>query len=326
MTSTQKKEESHNVLWVRHCVSCANEASTRERRYKIEPLCSNKGIFHCFVSGENIAKNIIKIYETEGKKIPPIRFYCSFLPRAMETAKIISESFLKRREYFTDIGTEIKRVCHTSEFWEKFEPSIEGGSQGTTTLLRSDTHAKFLNAVLSNVGLPIKEDSHFDLKDCCSLNQEKRCMLDPEEGYESFLENILFNPSSNLRKDERTSRSSSSTLNIIVSHGGYMESNVLENASNGEELKKKVKRLLPFGNVDALLVKYTRWSFEDESKKNGNDLSTVLYFIKSPPPSKILASHKNKISQNYPQLKHLSESQFGKCLYKYDDIQNYINV
>ena len=238
------------VLWVRHCESCANTSFNISNKINLlqrlkhkmskEPLCTLKG----YNQSMEMGKQIHDWYIREGKKRvgPKIKIYTSILPRAMETGKLLSNSF---RRYIR----KIEPICYVSEIIKQYDLIFPKGSQSTTNYEKVICHINALNKIFKNYGSKIvykkqgcvEEDlctHNFKQKcvkcksKCCLCLQEGKCKLDHKCDYQNFKNNYL----GKIIKPN--------TLNIIVSHGGYIMRNL--NISSHPQ------------NTQSYLVKYTK--------------------------------------------------------------------
>lgn len=199
------------VTWVRHCESCSNVASAITqpvRKVYVEPLCTSNGISIAIRSGE--------VLREELKSVRKVAFYASVLPRAMQTAKLMSDAFLPTKP--------IQRLCHVSEYTTRLEPNwlVDGvGSANSTTRERSDRHARFLNRYFERIGAPIEvnsKDVSRELRDCCERdgnNNNGTCRVNGDS-YRRFISGWL-------RK-----RAEPNTMHVIVSHREFIARHVLK--------------------------------------------------------------------------------------------------
>jgi len=204
------------VLWVRHCESCANVAFNGKidimAKFR-QPLCTEKGIHQAYTFGTKLQEYRYKIvdeYNLDG-----VNFYSSYLPRAAETAKIISGGYIKRKT-----KRKINRIPFVSEYVKFYNK--KSGSQSMTTMYKSNCFANAINQFIS-IGLDINnevfaprvlksticngafiKDGYFD-----------NCVIESKPNdYDNFLSELLEHLPSN-------------RLIIIVSHGGYIMNEVL---------------------------------------------------------------------------------------------------
>lgn len=296
------------VLWVRHCISCSNVAEEKdtEQRYLKEPLCTSEGIVHAIVSGDRISKFIKTNFPNQ-----EVEIFSSFLPRAMETAKLISSELIDHSIIETPSSKKIRRLPFVSELWSDYEMKVskgKGSSTSTTTREKSDVHANFLNEFLPQIGLKIDvddEDSLLEIQRECPLDissskTKKRCKLDMRNGYDKFFENIIIGSSLFSKK-----------INIIVSHGAFMEKHIVKPA------KLRIKYV---DNVDSALVEY------DLNSDNGKGIveQKLLHYLKSPlstTPKKL--DRRIILKLNSYEIKKIIESKFANCEYTYEDIKMY---
>ena len=235
------------ILWVRHCESCSNVAfdGIPDIMSKLrQPLCTKKGIHQAHTFGEQLQKYSYKIIEDNN--LEGVSFYSSYLPRAVETAKVISAGYVKRKTQ-----RKINRVPFISEkvhFYNK-----KSGSQSMTSIYKSNCHVNALNSIIP-IGLTINtehlfKDIIFDF--ICTKSEQKYGSIDNcidnciIKGtlcdYNNFKKHILYKLPPN-------------RLSIIVSHGGFIRKEVLS------EFKGHTNELY---NLEAHLIHYS---------KNGDDI------------------------------------------------------
>lgn len=260
------RSKTINVLWVRHCESCANVAlepkmlvktfnpfETWKQKMFREPLCTLTDKEKMLKLGRNLS-NIDP---------PNIKFFSSFLARAMETAKIISIGFSDQKEAVAKKKDEavpvegkgavvetdnlIKRIPFVSEeikFYDKVRG--EKTSQSTTTAEKSLDYATFLNKNLRGYDIDI------DREDTQDLYGDKASNMG--EYYNKFLKEYILKDNDTLL--EQTVEDESIKLNVIVSHGGYIRMNISEPQQilDSEEIPSTIKHPR---NIECFLVEYT---------------------------------------------------------------------
>jgi hypothetical protein len=209
----------------------------------IEPLCTRGGVGMTY--GNAVAfRDWVNTQMNASPELPvKAEFHASILPRAMETAKLLSSAWVDPAYHDRARHSEarIQRMCHVSEHLNSLYESERGGrfaadSQTTTRLDKSTTHAMFLNLFLSDIGLPI-DTTASGIAHCCSEESDLPCdratrcgNLDGED-YSQFVETEL-------------PKLASDNVHIIASHGGYIRAHILGDGKAA------------FGNVDAILVRY----------------------------------------------------------------------
>jgi len=214
------------VLWVRHCQSCANVAmkgipNPTAQMFR-QPLCTKKGVHQSYLFGVELGSKIHHIMReindkssSNNTKISDIHFYASYLPRAVETAKLISAGCRNKKD-----SRQINRMPFVSEHTRFYNKSP--GSQNITDIYKSNCHCKALNSIIPN-GLSISLDHKYEdiMKETIcksSMNKHKtinKCVItDTPNNYDNFKKYILPQLSNN-------------KLNIIVSHGKYIRKEVL---------------------------------------------------------------------------------------------------
>ena len=226
------------VLWVRHCESCSNVAFKGQfdimSKFR-QPLCTMKGVRQAHTFGVELQKYSYKIvdeYNLDG-----VNFYSSYLPRAFETAKLISAGYIKRKT-----KRNINRIPFISEhvrFYDK-----KSGSQSMTPIYKSNCYVNALNQIIP-IGLDINPNNLFEpimKHTICKNSYEKdsnidKCVIKSNKNdYNNFIDIILHKLPPN-------------RLNIIVSHGGYIKSNVLKTMKCHHN---------DLHNLEAHLICYTR--------------------------------------------------------------------
>jgi len=239
-----KKDDTYYVLWVRHCLSCANvhavspielkkgtykprltnkKISAKKKLHR-EPLCTKLGMVQALVFGQNL-ENIINNLPTHIKyAFNGVDLYSSVLPRAVETAKIISIGIPNL------VNTPIYRMLYVQEENNWYERTFTKHKQGTsniTTLVKSNCHVKLLNDILEGSHISDEIIGCNDIK--CDIFK-----ANPEKDHESWKKYIL-------------RRLDSSKLNLIVSHHHVMREHILKfPETKGVEVK----------NLGAALVEY----------------------------------------------------------------------
>ena len=277
------------VLWVRHCESCANTAFKKSNKISLlkklklqmslEPFCTLKG----FNQSIEIGKQLHDWYIREGKELvgPKIKIYTSVLPRAMETGKLLSNSF---RRYIR----KIEPICYTGEFIRDYDMILNKGSQNSTTYDKILCHIDALNDIFKNYGSKIVYKKQGCVEEglcyntlqkkcikcksnCCLCRQKGNCKLDNKCDYQNFKNMYL----GKILKPK--------TLNIMVGHGKY--------------IRKMLKLSNHLKNTQAYLVKYTKQ--DDKWEQEVLDIDFIPNVLsKLHTPSDV-------------------ESKFLKCDYKY---------
>lgn len=167
----------------------------------------------------------------------PVNLYSSTLPRAMETAKLISKGLIK--DGLIDKDTEIKRIDYIQEKLVKGEYSITQGrdSVNATTKLGSDAACRILNREFNKDYTKIDCKNILGEKDGGYKDNTKflSTKKDLYQRYKDFKKFVL----PNLDTDK---------LNIIVSHSAFIKAAL--NFNN------------KMSNLDAYLVVYDEMGAE----------------------------------------------------------------
>lgn len=240
-----------NVVWVRHCHSCSNAAgegpgalTPRGIQLKMrEPLCTALGARQALHAGLYLNKLL-----PSGSNVQ-VKFYSSFLPRTFETAKLMAAAFTQKRPDAIDGG--ITRICNVSEETKPYEETAEKrrseklkGSQSTTTLSKSESHARYLNekikmgpTILPH-GSPEDECVQGLIKgsnikqlacDYTRFLREQLVAMSSSQSTNSPQRDNLFDSTGPEEEEEKADDTDVPDFyNVIVSHGGYIRHCVLQ--------------------------------------------------------------------------------------------------
>ena len=198
------------ILWVRHCESCANKSTIFNpmRKSIREPLCTEKGIAQSFIFGKQL-KTLSHDFN----------IYCSVLPRAMETAKLIS----------CGLGISSKQIlrtnyCQETKSWYETDAFAKFGTTNLTNLEKSNCHATAINKFI-----------------ICGSKVNDNTIL----GYKN---NKYFTESNyNKWKKEILPKLHDNVINIVVVHGRFLRKQVLKDIG-GVKIK--------FANLEGVLLEY----------------------------------------------------------------------
>lgn len=249
-------ENYRAVLWVRHCFGCHNKVkfkpanpltyakfipntSSEQQAYKLPSYCTAElGEIQSLIFGYrlknligklDIKKSINKFAEKDIflEEFEKISLYSSVLPRAMETAKLISKETIQSG--LNKSSDEINRINFIQEKIEK-----KGDLVNSTTLDNSDEAVKILNTEFN-------EDRGY------CLISEDRPIAARDEDKEFKTQNT-----EEIKKNYKDFKSQAleklpyNKLNLTVSHSSF-----LKNALDFEEEKK-------MENLDAYLIIYKK--------------------------------------------------------------------
>lgn len=167
---SRKLRKTYYVLWVRHCVSCANKRHVNEKTLATlctmkDPNYPNKEINFLkqpYVLGEQIYDFIQKKPKCteKNKKLTNINLFCTLLPRTMQTQQFISLGFnntyqnsknKKTETYIPDKVKYIKRLNWCSEVinpGEFFEEMIKQQQESIKTVINT-----FVDKIKNNQGV-----------------------------------------------------------------------------------------------------------------------------------------------------------------------------
>jgi len=226
------------ILWVRHCESCANATSFLRRptqRFFRQPLCTKSGINQCF----NFVRNLKWAIRENSDLQNPLKFYSSFLPRAMLTAKIISYSYdspqnnISNNNNISNINGEeshqissVKEIIplkYISEKTNRINRLTSNQSQSRTTLRYLTDYCEVINEQF-----PGRKINTSDIPDTVEYESGQ---------WANFKTEVLHTLDDNC-------------TNLIVSHGKFIREEILPEASK-DVTESETK------NLYAYLVKYT---------------------------------------------------------------------
>lgn len=114
-----------DVLWVRHCESCSNTAPTLLEKYEVAPICTERGVEEALLLSshvEAIARNL-------GVRRKNVRFYCSYLPRAMMTAALTASAMQEKAG--SSKQPHVQLLCHIGEFENSYESAEQNERRST---------------------------------------------------------------------------------------------------------------------------------------------------------------------------------------------------
>ena len=256
------------VLWVRHCYACHNMdknslskvrsgTESNKRAYKVDSYCTNPiGERQSFEFGIRYKK---KIFEKLNQKLKNLshnelqlpdkfKLYSSALPRAMETAKLISGGIIKAQDLqtsqpsgdFEEVSLEddeIERINYIQEINDGNWLSAGGDYVNTITRKNSDKAVRILNEVFNKPKYYdisekiVKSNPNDDPIDYFSTDPNflRKIQINAKINYDNFKKYIL----PDLPHDK---------LNIIISHSNFLKQAL--NFSNKME------------NLDAYLIVY----------------------------------------------------------------------
>jgi hypothetical protein len=229
---------SKKVLWIRHCEACHNNLSLSQKlftsRLLKEPLCKVKAVKEAERIGRNISKYNFDINNV---------IYCSFLPRAIETAifiayginKYFGKRVIKKVQVISYVSEYTSILDHISRKFLKYKATmctttVESSTDKISKLLKKYKHLSFLPKVVFNNSkcnkLPkVKNPLNKNCNDCNKVCKSGKLKKD----YVKFKDEILPHLSNK--------------VNLIVSHGIYIKKNIIKKMLN---------------NLDHILVEYNK--------------------------------------------------------------------
>jgi len=274
------------IGWIRHCESCANvsENCESECEWKHPAFCTKTGILNSLHSGNRIRKLIDSNFNS-------FSFFSSHLPRAMETAKLASDAF-KDASVFPK---KILRLPYITERWGKSEIKYSranpfNSTTNTTTLGGSIVDANNINSELFGIGLEIEtslqnslqlkklEDELADEKAKVNINESRICFIGNDAidkialecrrvcstSYTLFKEKLL-GPN---RIVDWISSSGENHLNLVVSHGWFIRTQIIETCENYSNFSSRKFRDWPDNN-EMWIIRYEVSEGKDDDEYEG---------------------------------------------------------
>jgi len=213
-----------NIMFVRHGISESNELSKPMEPVMgwTHPFLTDFGRLQAYAFGHD---TLYKLWLSDPKKI---KFYCSVLPRACETAQLISQGLMDAlgQDIEDTIEGNIQLINGISEIpVGKLGYSMKG-TQRDITVEELYYMRKFLNTV--NKGLSLDEEyvenspygllapQHDNLVNSYNLmGQQQRHFITTDKTYRQFTENMykIFG-----KENENTD----TCLHVVVVHGKFM--------------------------------------------------------------------------------------------------------
>ena len=253
------------VLWVRHCYACHNDekgslgkwipgTESNRRAYKVDSYCTKElGEKQAFEFGKRylnihskLKKKLHDLPESNLELPNEVKLYSSALPRAMETAKLISGGMIETLSNLNltenlDEDDKIKRIDHIQEINDGI-----GDNVNAITKKKSDEALCNLNKLFSTPDY--YEISKTILSNNDNPSNFSTTQKEAKNKYNEFKKYIL--PKLNSDK-----------LNIIISHSSFLQQAL------GFSEKNKME------NLDAYLIVY-----EDEDKNyNFSDRDSLAF-------------------------------------------------
>ena len=280
------------VLWVRHCYACHNDekgslgkwipgTESNRRAYKVDSYCTKElGEKQAFEFGKRYLNIHSKLNEKlhdlpeSNLELPnEVKLYSSALPRAMETAKLISGGMIETLSNLNltenldeDDKEDLKQLIEESV--PGVGPSIQRG--GSNTIKRIDHIQEINDGAGDNVNAITKKKSDEAL---CNLNK-----LFSTPDYYEISKTILSNNDNptnffTTQKDAKNKynefkkhilpKLNSDKLNIIISHSSFLQQAL------GFSEKNKME------NLDAYLIVYEDKNYNSSDRDSIDTLLTL---------------------------------------------------
>ena len=269
-----------NVVWIRHCESCANvikpsnlvifegvkiprlewlkiPAINKKKLAKksiIDPLCTYNGCTVTFKSGQNLFDSL----ESNMGADKEYKYYCSILPRAASTMQLLLHGANKSNE-------TIQRLFYIQEK-ENFKQGVKGLSANNVDFNKWKKHMSadnirfgvdVIKRITGNLVVgstavinKFKSDMYKNVLNLLvglpQINSEFKELEGEVTGDFDF---IVHNSQDHskfielLNQMKNSEEISENTVLCIVGHGDYIKEYVLKDASNYNRNKKKTERL-----------------------------------------------------------------------------------
>jgi len=215
-----------DTLWVRHCNSCSNvdnAATDPEEKYLIPPVCTPQGMRQSL----RLALGISSFARSMGVPVPSgVRFYCSYLPRAMLTACLAASAL--HALWGEGKRIKVQALCHVGELPNPFEREAQGAlgadkrgcvrvsSESISTEGDSGCWRRKINQMMRDAGFAARVRA--PMQDCaprtgdCSPGWKKAWMFGDGD-FDWVLQNLV--PGWLEKGDQE--------LQVVVSHGTYIK-------------------------------------------------------------------------------------------------------
>jgi hypothetical protein len=280
------------VLWVRHCYACHNDekgslgkwipgTESNRRAYKVDSYCTKElGEKQAFEFGKRYLNILSKLNEKlhnlpeSNLEVPnEVKLYSSALPRAMETAKLISGGMIETlsKLNLSDLFDEDDKD-DLEKIIQENVPGVGSSMQegGSNTIKRIDHIQEINDGAGDNVNAITKKKSDEAL---CNLNK-----LFSTPDYYEISKTILSNNDnptnfSTRQKEAKNKynefkkhilpKLNSDKLNIIVSHSSFLQQAL------GFSEKNKME------NLDAYLIVYEDKNYNSSDRDSIDTLLTL---------------------------------------------------
>lgn len=250
------------VLWIRHCESCSNVAQTARKKFLEAPLCTERGMQQSLL----IALRIRSLLESRGLTHATVRFYCSYLPRAMLTAALAASAWAALEGIKARVPVQV--LCHIGELANPLEEvktpdaradahvapaCVSRSTESVSTARDSRCWAREINRELKSAGreagrAAFRARIRWSLSTDCSEGVSCAPPDAPSWGsrsddYAWFLRNIV----PRWVQEAAADSAAPPVVHVVVSHGAYIQTSLFPHAPEGS------RRL---DNTDMVFVRY----------------------------------------------------------------------
>jgi hypothetical protein len=263
------------VLWVRHCQSCSNIANPETQpaeKYDIPPLCTPEGMRQALRLSLEIDAERRKL----GIGAQNVRFFCSYLPRAMMTAALAASAYYGLQGGAPTPAVEVQVLCHLGELENdaeraemaaKEESGRRGdctmhGSESISTRAESACWAKDINDRMESLGSPVlvrmPEKSCAASRPRCGGGLSRAWQYEKDD-YSAFVRAYI-EPWLKEAEEVRL-EGGSRLLYVIVSHGAYIKQSLFpgspaeENMANTAIARETYMAMGPLKRAQLIAVK-----------------------------------------------------------------------
>jgi broad specificity phosphatase PhoE len=229
-----------HILWVRHCNSCSNARKASgifgtQTYYskKRQPLCTKLGILQSQALGGNLKKIINNFHSSHSSDLK-IRYFSSYLPRAMLTAKLISSTC-----NIDSSKQSIVPLKYISEHTKVYNIGEQSQSRSKFKYIKKymeKINDMFDGFNIDNTLLKIEK-----------YNKDNDIVESGESDWIDFKKNIL-------------PKLESECINLIVSHGDYLKNHVLMELQHSPVLCDGSGKLIHPQNLQCYLIRYDNGS------------------------------------------------------------------
>ena len=246
-----------NIIWIRHCESCANVAKETMNQLFREPFCTTKGEKEGLECGVRLYFTLMYMKQKGHLEyINKVRLYSSILPRAFQTVFLIYKGLMYAHRHLNYSGfikdgkCIIDKIITRMDYVQEQKHKTYGRSKSnvnSTSIKKSNCYARFINRASvfedffdNDPGTP-GNDARIRISQPMALRPEAKedhnmLIQYDDTDFENWYNKIL-RPT--LKND---------TIHIIACHSGYMKNNGLSGITT-QDVWKQWEWTLKYGQL-----------------------------------------------------------------------------